>query len=74
MTENSAASDKKLETILLVDDEEMILDSGEKMLRILDYDVITASDGSSTDSLPAFSVTVTQSANGAVTLSWTPPP
>jgi len=33
------------EVILLVDDEEMILDSGKKMLRILDYDVITASDG-----------------------------
>jgi len=33
------------EVILLVDDEEMVLDSGEKMLRILDYDVITASGG-----------------------------
>ncbi len=33
------------EIILLVDDEEMILDSSEKMLRILDYEVITAGDG-----------------------------
>jgi len=33
------------EVILIVDDEEMILDSGEKMLRILDYEVITAGDG-----------------------------
>ncbi len=33
------------EVILLVDDEEIILDSGRKMLSILDYDVITASDG-----------------------------
>jgi len=33
------------EVILLVDDEEMILDSGGKMLRILDYEVITAGDG-----------------------------
>jgi two-component system, cell cycle sensor histidine kinase and response regulator CckA len=35
----------KKELILLVDDEEMILDSGEKMLRILDYEVIVAGDG-----------------------------
>jgi len=33
------------EVILLVDDEEMILDSGGKMLRILDFEVITACDG-----------------------------
>ncbi len=33
------------EVVLLVDDEEVTLDSGNKMLRILDYDVITAPDG-----------------------------
>jgi two-component system cell cycle sensor histidine kinase/response regulator CckA len=33
------------EIILLVDDEEMVLDSGMKMLKILDYEVITAGDG-----------------------------
>ena len=33
------------EIILLVDDEEMVLDSGVKMLRILDFEVITAVDG-----------------------------
>ena len=35
----------KQEVILFVDDEEMTLDSGEKMLRILDYEVIAASAG-----------------------------
>ena len=38
------------------------------------YDiVITVTDGKADASLPAFSVDVTQNANGAVTLSWTPP-
>jgi two-component system cell cycle sensor histidine kinase/response regulator CckA len=33
------------ESILLIDDEDMILDSGEKMLRILGYNVLTARGG-----------------------------
>jgi PAS domain S-box-containing protein len=33
------------EKILLVDDEEMVLDAGERMLRILGYEVITAKGG-----------------------------
>ena len=32
-------------TILLVDDEEMIINVAEEMIRALGYDVITASDG-----------------------------
>ena len=32
-------------TILLVDDEEMIINVAEEMIRVLGYDVITASDG-----------------------------
>jgi hypothetical protein len=34
---------------------------------------IRVSDGTATTSLPAFGVTVTDSVNGSVTLSWTPP-
>jgi len=35
--------------------------------------VVSVSDGTSSASLPAFSVAVTQTANGTVTLSWTAP-
>ncbi|MGI9203438.1 MAG: fibronectin type III domain-containing protein, partial [Woeseiaceae bacterium] len=34
---------------------------------------ITVSDGSTTSSLPAFSITVAQAAPGSVTLTWTAP-
>jgi hypothetical protein len=34
---------------------------------------ISASDGEQSASLPAFSITVTQSSNGSASLSWTPP-
>lgn len=34
---------------------------------------ISVSDGSMSDSLPAFSVAVIQNADGSITLSWTPP-
>lgn len=35
--------------------------------------VISASDGTTSRSLPAFAIAVTQTANGSVTLSWQPP-
>ena len=35
--------------------------------------VISVSDGNNSDSLPAFSISVDQSANGSATLSWMPP-
>jgi two-component system, cell cycle sensor histidine kinase and response regulator CckA len=37
--------DKTTETVLLVDDEEMVIDASKQMLQALGYDVLVAKDG-----------------------------
>ena len=45
MTENRAANDKKMETILLVDDEESILEVAGEFFNLKGYQVLKASNG-----------------------------